>query len=277
MNERYKNLKTELLLNNKDEAKVKEYKKVFNDYYKDLELQYNNSYSKQNNLALTLNKEQERLTILIGLIKNRIKEVSILEKEYKKITLEGINSNHILGLNNLESYQQRLININLYLECLEEYKKLKQKNEELTEQLINDSSNKDNISLQIKETEEKVSKLIKKITIPEIISILYEFCIIDTYNINKLNKENLFNERKDIIIHEEKIIEKEVFVPLEEEKKSIESIPIIDKLGTVQPVSKIKEIENIQKEHSDINLPDFGINSQNPISLDNQQYLKGEK
>lgn len=276
----YENLKTELLLNNKDLKRVEKYRELFKPYYESLKKEYNKKFKKANEMEIALDKEALRLQNLIDIVEARIKEVANLEKEYRKITKEGLENNDIMGLDRLNDYKEKLKNINIYLETLNEYKEIDSESRELKEELLSSENMDNSVYKQVKENEKKLDKLYSKVITPEIIAILYEFCIIDTYNLDELDRSMVFNERKEIIIRKEKIVEKEVnkgvevTIDDENNNKVLTEIPMVPKLGTVNPTNKMQIISEMKKENPDIVLPDLGLtDNETEISLNNSKYL----
>lgn len=263
--EEYNNLK----------EKVQEDKSVnlLEDYKNKLiELDYaiNTDYEEKldNNFPMTttLEKEEERLEKLINFIEENNKKQKELIKDYKDITGEVIELSYMKYTDNLKSYKERLSNVRKILSLIEELKE-------------NPTNNK-----TVK------NKLLKK----DYISLLYEFCLIDSLEVQEIDtekiiKNNKYNEEITTFKEENtKEIEKEnkeeiknVLVEQEEkeeEEKILTTMPIVDKIGSVVPVNVFESLQKTKEELPDVVLPTNGLkDDENDIFVDTTDLFEEEK
>jgi len=139
------------------------------------------------------------------------------------------------------------------------------------------------LNKEIVKKEEVLDKLSLKVTNEDILKILYEFSIVDTYDISKVNKEDVFKEEgnyKEIEITESDFTYETKGIPNSVEKieqpkeEVVESVPLIANLGSVKPIRPDAVLKKVQKEIPDLNLPTLGLNmDDNVVNLDNKKYI----
>ena len=112
----------------------------------------------------------------------------------------------------------------------------------------------DNIFLlenNIKIEKKKLEDIRNSVMTESILKILYEFCIIDSYDPSKVNRNKLFKENKNLINYKNNIFDTEEKSSISEKKK--------------EEIKKDKDI-------IDLNLP--GINDDIFIDIDGKKYIK---
>ena len=112
-------------------------------------------------MTTTLEKEETRLENLINFVELKSKEQKDLMSSYKKATDEVIELSYLKYSDNLKEYRERLNNVVKILALIEEARK--EKNETKIKVIKN--------------------KLLKK----EYLNLLYEFCLIDSLEVNDID------------------------------------------------------------------------------------------
>lgn len=241
-----------------------------------LNMDYEAHLEKDFPMTTTLEKEESRLEKLISYIDYKSKEQKKLINDYKKITGEAIELSYLKYTDNIKSYRERLSNVRKIIEIIDD---------------INDAIESKN------DTKTKVltNKLIRK----ELLSLLYEFCLIDSLdtteiNIEKLIKNNELNEEitsfkeetfsleipksdtKEIEYPKEEIKEVELKEEYhEEEEKILTIMPIVDKIGSVVPVNVFESLQKTEEKLPDVVLPSNGLkDDKNDIFVDTTQLFE---
>lgn len=232
-------------------------------------------------MTTTLEKEETRLENLINFVELKSKEQKDLMSSYKKATDEVIELSYLKYSDNLKEYRERLNNVVKILALIEEAKK--EKNETKIKVIKN--------------------KLLKK----EYLNLLYEFCLIDSLEVNDIDlskilekkdtiekdslieiKENKKEPRlKDLFKEEPKVTELKVEEHTEEsnleenkeeENKILTSMPLIDKIGSVVPVNVFESLEKAEEKLPDVVLPTNGLkDDQNDIFIDTKDMFEDTK
>lgn len=232
-------------------------------------------------MTTTLEKEETRLENLINYVELKSKEQKDLMSSYKKATDEVIELSYLKYSDNLKEYRERLNNVVKILALIEEAKK--EKNETKIKVIKN--------------------KLLKK----EYLNLLYEFCLIDSLEVNDIDlskvlqkkdtiekdslieiKENKKEPRlKDLFKEEPKVTELKVEEHTEEsnleeskeeENKILTSMPLIDKIGSVVPVNVFESLEKAEEKLPDVVLPTNGLkDDQNDIFIDTKDMFEDTK
>ena len=232
-------------------------------------------------MTTTLEKEEARLENLINFVELKSKEQKDLISSYKKATDEVIELSYLKYSDNLKEYRERLNNVVKILALIEEAKK--EKNETKIKVIKN--------------------KLLKK----EYLNLLYEFCLIDSLEVNDIDlskvlqkkdtiekdslieiKENKKEPRlKDLFKEEPKVTELKVEEHIEEsnleeskeeENKILTSMPLIDKIGSVVPVNVFESLEKAEEKLPDVVLPTNGLkDDQNDIFIDTKDMFEDTK
>lgn len=234
-----------------------------------LNMDYEAHLEKDFPMTTTLEKEESRLEKLISYIDYKSKEQKKLINDYKKITGESIELSYLKYTDNIKSYRERLNNVRKILEIIDD--------------INNAIESKNDTKIKV-----LTNKLIKK----ELLSLLYEFCLIDNLDTTEINIEKLIknneineeitsfkeetfsleiptNEKEDI---KEKIEEpKEEFVEEyhEEDEKILTTMPIVDKIGSVVPVNVFESLQKTEEKLPDVVLPSNGLkDDKNDIFVD---------
>ena len=232
-------------------------------------------------MTTTLEKEETRLENLINFVELKSKEQKDLMSSYKKATDEVIELSYLKYSDNLKEYRERLNNVVKILALIEEARK--EKNETKIKVIKN--------------------KLLKK----EYLNLLYEFCLIDSLEVNDIDlskvlqkkdtiekdslveiKENKKEPRlKDLFKEEPKATELKVEEHTEEsnleeskeeENKILTSMPLIDKIGSVVPVNVFESLEKAEEKLPDVVLPTNGLkDDQNDIFIDTKDMFEDTK
>lgn len=232
-------------------------------------------------MTTTLEKEETRLENLINFVELKSKEQKDLMSSYKKATDEVIELSYLKYSDNLKEYRERLNNVVKILALIEEAKK--EKNETKIKVIKN--------------------KLLKK----EYLNLLYEFCLIDSLEVNDIDLSKVLQKKdtiekdslvevkepkkeprlKDLFKEEPKATELKVEEHTEEsnleeskeeENKILTSMPLIDKIGSVVPVNVFESLEKAEEKLPDVVLPTNGLkDDQNDIFIDTKDMFEDTK
>lgn len=241
-------------------------------------------------MTTTLDKEEERLEKLISYIEDTSREQKNLISDYKKVTGEVMELSYLKYTDNLKPYKERLSNVRKILSIIEEIK-----------------ANK---------SESKVKVLKNKLLKKDLLSLLYEFCLVDSLDIeeidvSKLIKINDLNEEITLVkeeseiseIFEEEIstntVEKEkvaieepiqntninheliqnVEFPQEEDKGNIlTTMPTVEKIGSVVPVNVFESLQKAEEKLPNVVLPSNGLkDDKNDIFIETKDLFEPEK
>lgn len=231
-------------------------------------------------MTTTLEKEEARLENLINFVELKSKEQKDLISSYKKATDEVIELSYLKYSDNLKEYRERLNNVVKILALIEEARK--EKNETKIKVIKN--------------------KLLKK----EYLNLLYEFCLIDSLEVNDIDLSKILEKKdtiekdslvevkepkkeprlKDLFKEEPKATELKVEEHTEEvkeenkeeENKILTSMPLIDKIGSVVPVNVFESLEKAEEKLPDVVLPTNGLkDDQNDIFIDTKDMFEEAK
>ena len=236
-------------------------------------------------MTTTLEKEEARLENLINFVELKSKEQKDLISSYKKATDEVIELSYLKYSDNLKEYRERLNNVVKILALIEEARK--EKNETKIKVIKN--------------------KLLKK----EYLNLLYEFCLIDSLEVNDIDLSKILEKKdtiekdslvevkepkkeqrlKDLFKEEPKATELKVEEHIEEpkieevkednkeeENKILTSMPLIDKIGSVVPVNVFESLEKAEEKLPDVVLPTNGLkDDQNDIFIDTKDMFEEAK
>lgn len=232
-------------------------------------------------MTTTLEKEETRLENLINFVELKSKEQKDLMSSYKKATDEVIELSYLKYSDNLKEYRERLNNVVKILALIEEARK--EKNETKIKVIKN--------------------KLLKK----EYLNLLYEFCLIDSLEVNDIDLSKVLQKKdtiekdslvevkepkkeprlKDLFKEEPKATELKVEEHTEEsnleeskeeENKILTSMPLIDKIGSVVPVNVFESLEKAEEKLPDVVLPTNGLkDDQNDIFIDTKDMFEDTK
>ncbi len=266
-------------INNKEELKNK---------LIELDYEFNKEYEKELEskitMTTTLDKEKIRLENLIAFVEEKTNEQRKLLNDFKKLTGLNIELSYLKYSDNVKEFRDRLENIEKYLSIKEEIIKAQESN-----------------------NESKIKVLKNKLLKQEILNLLYEFCLVDSLEIEPENldinriikqeqelnevldnkqkiKEQKINESKiDLPQKEElpkEVIKKEEEIPEqeEEEQKILTSMPKVDKIGTVVPVNIYESLQKTEEKLPDVVLPSNGLNDdQKDIFIDTTDMFEDQK
>ena len=232
-------------------------------------------------MTTTLEKEETRLENLINFVELKSKEQKDLMSSYKKATDEVIELSYLKYSDNLKEYRERLNNVVKILALIEEARK--EKNETKIKVIKN--------------------KLLKK----EYLNLLYEFCLIDSLEVNDIDLSKVLQKKdtiekdslvevkepkkeprlKDLFKEEPKATELKVEEHTEEsnleeskeeENKILTSMPLIDKIGSVVPVNVFESLEKAEEKLPGVVLPTNGLkDDQNDIFIDTKDMFEDTK
>lgn len=241
-------------------------------------------------MTTTLDKEEERLEKLISYIEDTSREQKNLISDYKKVTGEVMELSYLKYTDNLKPYKERLSNVRKILSIIEEIK-----------------ANK---------SESKVKVLKNKLLKKDLLSLLYEFCLVDSLDIeeidvSKLIKINDLNEEITLVKEESEIseifeeevptntVEKEkgaieepiqntninheliqnVEFPQEEDKGNIlTTMPTVEKIGSVVPVNVFESLQKAEEKLPNVVLPSNGLkDDKNDIFVETKDLFEPEK
>lgn len=253
-------------VNNKEELKNK---------LIELDYEFNKEYEKELEskitMTTTLDKEKIRLENLIAFVEEKNNEQRKLLNDFKKLTGLNIELSYLKYSDNVKEFKDRLENIEKYLSIKDEIIKAQESN-----------------------NESKIKVLKNKLLKQEILNLLYEFCLVDSLeiepenlDINRIikqeqelnevldNKQKIKEQKIDLPQKEElpkEVIKKEDEIPKQEEEqeqKILTSMPKVDKIGTVVPVNIYESLQKTEEKLPDVVLPSNGLNDdQKDIFID---------
>ncbi len=258
-------------VNNKEELKNK---------LIELDYEFNKEYEKELEskitMTTTLDKEKIRLENLIAFVEEKNNEQRKLLNDFKKLTGLNIELSYLKYSDNVKEFKDRLENIEKYLSIKDEIIKAQESN-----------------------NESKIKVLKNKLLKQEILNLLYEFCLVDSLEIepenldinriikqeqelNKVldNKQKIKEQKIDLPQKEElpkEVIKKEE-IPEQEEQKILTSMPKVDKIGTVVPVNIYESLQKTEEKLPDVVLPSNGLNDdQKDIFIDTTDMFEEQK
>jgi len=287
--EEYNKLKDKAL-KNKSLNLLEDYKNKLIELDYAINLDYESHLETDFPMTTTLDKEEERLEKLISYIEDTSREQKNLISDYKKVTGEVMELSYLKYTDNLKPYKERLSNVRKILSIIEDIK-----------------SNK---------SESKVKVLKNKLLKKDLLSLLYEFCLIDSLDteeidVSKLIKNNDLNEEITSVKEESEIVEifeeevtnntsiknddvveesiqnskinheliENVEFPKEEDKGNIlTTMPIVDKIGSVVPVNVFESLQKAEEKLPDVVLPSNGLkDDENDIFVETKDLFEPEK
>lgn len=289
LKEKYKTIKNALIIE-PNEKLLEEYKKLLDQLDSEESKKYLEEYNNYSFMTLTLEEEEERLSNLIKLITERKNSQENFKEDYKYITNTELESlTEIKNQDKLTDFNTRLSNLRLCLNTKQELIEIRDKRKELTSTSPNNKTAK-----QLAKLDKKENNLIDRLLDEPILMLLYEFCIIDTFEKDNLNLEELVNnlinsseikrEKKELVV-EELPKDQPQETPNEEAKEKDykseiipEDMPILTQIGTVKPVNIMKKLEETQEELNSVNLPSMGLlNNDNKVKLDSNEFIKNSE
>lgn len=242
-------------------------------------------------MTTTLNKEEIRLENLISFVEKNSKIQKDYINDYKKITGEVIELSYLKYSDNIKEFKIRLNNVRKILDIINEIKEL----------YISDS----------KKNEFKIKSISNKLLKKEYLNLLYEFCLIDSLEVNDIDLSKVLQKKdtiekdslvevkepkkeprlKDLFKEEPKATELKVEEHIEEpkieevkednkeeENKILTSMPLIDKIGSVVPVNVFESLEKAEEKLPDVVLPTNGLkDDQNDIFIDTKDMFEDTK
>ena len=262
-------------INNKEELKNK---------LIELDYEFNKEYEKELEskitMTTTLDKEKIRLENLIAFVEEKNNEQRKLLNDFKKLTGLNIELSYLKYSDNIKEFKDRLENIEKYLSIKDEIIKAQESN-----------------------NESKIKVLKNKLLKQEILNLLYEFCLVDSLeiepenlDINRIikqeqelnevldNKQKIKEQKMDLPQKEElpkEVIKKEDEIPKQEEEqeqKILTSMPKVDKIGTVVPVNIYESLQKTEEKLPDVVLPSNGLNDdQKDIFIDTTDMFEEQK
>lgn len=262
-------------INNKEELKNK---------LIELDYEFNKEYEKELEskitMTTTLDKEKIRLENLIAFVEEKNNEQRKLLNDFKKLTGLNIELSYLKYSDNVKEFKDRLENIEKYLSIKDEIIKAQESN-----------------------NESKIKVLKNKLLKQEILNLLYEFCLVDSLeiepenlDINRIikqeqelnevldNKQKIKEQKIDLPQKEElpkEVIKKEDEIPKQEEEqeqKILTSMPKVDKIGTVVPVNIYESLQKTEEKLPDVVLPSNGLNDdQKDIFIDTTDMFEEQK
>lgn len=261
-------------VNNKEELKNK---------LIELDYEFNKEYEKELEskitMTTTLDKEKIRLENLIAFVEEKNNEQRKLLNDFKKLTGLNIELSYLKYSDNVKEFKDRLENIEKYLSIKEEIIKAQESN-----------------------NESKIKVLKNKLLKQEILNLLYEFCLVDSLeiepenlDINRIIKQE--QELNEVLDNKQKIKEPKMDLPQkeelpkevikkeeipeqeeEEEQKILTSMPKVDKIGTVVPVNIYESLQKTEEKLPDVVLPSNGLNDdQKDIFIDTTDMFEEQK
>lgn len=261
-------------VNNKEELKNK---------LIELDYEFNKEYEKELEskitMTTTLDKEKIRLENLIAFVEEKNNEQRKLLNDFKKLTGLNIELSYLKYSDNVKEFKDRLENIEKYLSIKDEIIKAQESN-----------------------NESKIKVLKNKLLKQEILNLLYEFCLVDSLeiepenlDINRIIKQE--QELNEVLDNKQKIKEQKIDLPQkeelpkevikkeeipeqeeEQEQKILTSMPKVDKIGTVVPVNIYESLQKTEEKLPDVVLPSNGLNDdQKDIFIDTTDMFEEQK
>lgn len=273
--ERYNTLKNALIVEKNDKI-LDEFKKLMMSLDKEQADAYSLEYSKYDYMSLTLEEEEERVSNIVDLIKKRESNHNEFEDDYSYITGETPDFlSQVLYIDKLKDLEQRLNTIKDYLAIKERIVNLSVNIKEYKKEM---ASNPDNRRLQTKlnKSTKKINDLLNSLKKENILIMLYEFCIIDTFDKDKVNNGEMLKNILSTKVKkkEEQVLElkKEEKKEIKDNKKAVVKEKVNDKQDSLTNKSKSinKELVNNneqQESNSNYVISDISVNDN--ISNDN--------
>jgi hypothetical protein len=236
--EKYDTLKNALIIEKNDKL-LEEFKKLMKAMDKEENDIYSKEYNKYDYMSLTIEEEEEKVSNIVNLIKKREKEHNEYEDDYSYITGEAPDFlTQVLYIDKLKELEIRLNTINEYLAIKDRIVNLSINIKDYKKEL---ESNKDNRRLQTKlnKSTKKVNDLLNSLKKENILILLYEFCIIDTFDKHKVDNGGML---KNILSSKVKKKENQV-KELKNEENKIKEEPLKKEEIVTPKEDKVVEIE----------------------------------
>lgn len=263
--ERYNTLKNALIIEKNDKL-LGDFKKLMMALDKEQNESYSNNYSKYDYMSLTIEEEEEKVSNIVNLIKQRQKEHNEFEDDYNYITGNAPDFlTQVLNIDRLKDLEQRLVTIKDYLVIKDRIVNLSLNIKEYKKELAKNGDNR-RLQTKLNKSTKKVNDLLNSLKKENILILLYEFCIIDTFDKDKVdNGEMLKNILSSKIKKKEKQVKE---LQQEENKRKEEKVHEVVTNGlekeednvSINNIGEVKEIENnvskvevIIKKDSNIN------------------------
>lgn len=279
LNNEYNELKNQYIVNNSINLKEDLKSKLIELDY-EINREYEESVDKNFPMTTTIDKEEKRLENLIKYITEKQEEQKKLTEEYRKLTGKSIELSHIKHTDKLVEYNKRLDLVKSFLII----------KKDLTAALSN-VKEPDNTKIKVLK-----NRLMKK----EMLTLLYEFCLIDSLDIKDIDVQKIIKEQEETkelpkeqpvkITKPKDDVKQEIFIepsivkqPQEifekkeevvEENKILTTMPKLDKLGTVTPVSIFETIKEVEEKLPDVIIPTNGLTEEsNEIFIETKNYF----
>jgi len=218
------------------------------------EKEYENNLEANDYMTTSLNEEETKMSTLVSLIKNRLKNRQERLLDYKKITKKNLELFEIKDVSNLNSYQNRLANIQKYLMISYQAKKVLTKINSLNNELEINQDKLQNEQINNIVLEDKLLEKFNEITKDKYSSLRYE-------DLNKLISSSSEDEAVSLKIYK-LLLEKEdkydaLINKRNEVKNLLNSKEQYKKLNTLlnnqariikKHFNTIKRIEELNKE-----------------------------
>lgn len=261
--EKYNTLKNALIVDANDKLLV-EFKKLMIALDKEQNESYSNAYQKYDYMSLTVEEEEEKIANIIDLIKKREQEHNEFEDDYSYIT--GIAPDflsQVLYIDRLKELEQRLSTIREYLVIKERIVNLSVNIKDYKRQLAISSDNR-RLQTKLNKSTKKVNDLLNSLKKENILILLYEFCIIDTFDKSKVNNGEML---KNILSSKVKKKEEQVKeLQKEENKIKEERLEKVDGLKREALKSSNEEERIVNKE--DVQEKSIEVNDKESVKVD---------
>lgn len=247
--DKYDTLKNALIIE-KDEKLLEEFKKLMIDMDKEQNNLYEKNYKKYDYMSLTIEEEEDRISNIISLIKERQLEHNLYEDDYNYITGDVPDFlSQILYIEELKEFEQKLDTIKDYLAIKERIVNLSININDYKKELSINSNNR-RLNTKLNKSTRKVNDLLKQLKKENILILLYEFCIIDTFDKNKIDNGILL---RNILSSDIKKKKKQVQEYEKEESNTIDDnkAEIEEKLSNVEEKNEDEADSNVKEEVSE--------------------------
>lgn len=244
-----------------------------------INVEYEKSLDNDFPMTTTLEKEEERLEKLISFVEEKKLEQKELINDYKKLTGDVIELTYLRYTDNLKDYKERLNQVRKIVSIISDIK-----------ELLNNPKGVNEVKLKVLK-----NKLMK----PELLSLLYEFCLIDSLDVKDIDVDMLISSTaiidedvSSVVVEElpqveeeiiekksvqkvdkkyevkeekveEKVVKEEVELPVEEPQNQqnniLTSMPTVEKIGSVVPVNVFESLKKTGQILPDVVLPSNGL------------------
>ena len=253
MDDKYNTLKNALIIERNDKL-LKEFEKLIIEMDREDNDEYLQEYEKYDNMTLTVEKEEEKLNNIIDLINKRVNKQKQYRDDYSYITGEDAYFLiDIMDYEKLPDLEKRLDIVKHYLSIKDRIVNLSLNIKEYNKELKDNPDNR-RINTKLNKSSKKINGLLNSLKKEEILELLYEFCIVDSYHVEDVDNNIML---KNILSTNTKKREKKVKIYKKEENvDEIKDISISDK-NKVEDKKDI-EIKN-KKDGNNINISDASI------------------